>query len=213
MDSFLYYEVYTELGNLGIVWSIRDRSLLVERILLPNEVPGENPVFFQFHSMDRQQVTKIPGEQVPKEIFIIEEHLQRCIDGKWTNTDLEIFNFTRCSEFQKAVLLADYKVPPGWITTYGRIADKIGKPGSARAIGRALATNPFPLIIPCHRAMHADGGLGGYRGGVQSVLKKISYSLGQEVQPGQLRLSLPLQVQSIFALSIEHRHAERYWPI
>ena len=176
MDATFYYkEVFTKLGTLGIVWSNGDRSLLIERIFLPNEVSGENPVTGRIHTMDWHKVTETSSGQVSKEIFKIEERLQRCIEGKGSEAGLEFFNFTQCSEFQKAVLLADYRVPPGWITTYGRIADKIGKPGSYRAVGRALATNPFPLIIPCHRAVHADGRLGGYGGGIrmkQSLLER-----------------------------------------
>jgi methylated-DNA-[protein]-cysteine S-methyltransferase len=42
----------------------------------------------------------------------------------------------------------------------------LGKPSAARAVGRALATNPFPIIIPCHRAVRSDGSLGGYQGGL-----------------------------------------------
>jgi methylated-DNA-[protein]-cysteine S-methyltransferase len=52
------------------------------------------------------------------------------------------------------------------VTTYGRLAAHVGRPGGARAVGRALAGNPFPLVVPCHRAVRADGSPGGYQGGV-----------------------------------------------
>ncbi len=72
--------------------------------------------------------------------------------------------------FQKAVLSAISQVPAGETTSYGGLARRIGKPGAARAVGRALGSNPIPIIIPCHRALAADGSLGGYsgRGGVQT---------------------------------------------
>uniref|UniRef100_UPI00257F7FDB methylated-DNA--[protein]-cysteine S-methyltransferase n=1 Tax=Candidatus Borrarchaeum sp. TaxID=2846742 RepID=UPI00257F7FDB len=57
--------------------------------------------------------------------------------------------------------------PRGWISTYKRIAEYIGIPNGARAVGNALARNPFPIIIPCHRAVKTDGSLGGYQGGVK----------------------------------------------
>jgi len=164
---FFYKEVYTQLGTMGIVWSNGNRSLFIERILLPNEVFGENPLTDRIRTLNGNRVIVRAKQQVPKAISEIENILYCCIQGKGTGADLGIFNFTQCSDFQKAVLFAEYRVPPGWITTYGRIADKIGRPGSARAVGRALAMNPFPLIIPCHRAVRASGELGGYRGGVQ----------------------------------------------
>ncbi|MEA3339092.1 MAG: MGMT family protein, partial [Chloroflexota bacterium] len=57
--------------------------------------------------------------------------------------------------------------PRGWVSTYGRIAKSLGNPRAARAVGNALARNPFPIIIPCHRTIRADGRLGGFRGGVE----------------------------------------------
>jgi methylated-DNA-[protein]-cysteine S-methyltransferase len=51
------------------------------------------------------------------------------------------------------------------VSTYGRIARHLAIPGGARAVGRALARNPFPIIIPCHRAIRSDGRLGGFQGG------------------------------------------------
>ncbi len=164
---FFYKEVYTQLGTMGIVWSDGNHSLLVERILLPNEVSGGNHVRGRIRTLNDNKVILTAKQQVPKAISVIENILYCCIEGKGTGADLGIFSFTQCSDFQKAVLFEEYRVPPGWITTYGRIAARIGAPGSARAVGRALATNPFPLIIPCHRAVRANGGLGGYRGGVQ----------------------------------------------
>jgi methylated-DNA-[protein]-cysteine S-methyltransferase len=72
--------------------------------------------------------------------------------------------------FQRAVLVAIQQVPPGGTISYGGLARHIGKPGSARAVGQALGSNPIPIIIPCHRALAADGSLGGYsgRGGVRA---------------------------------------------
>ncbi len=72
----------------------------------------------------------------------------------------------RCRPFQRRVLLAEHSIPRGSVSTYGRIARRIGRPGSARAVGRALSLNPFPIVIPCHRALRSDLSLGGYQGGL-----------------------------------------------
>jgi methylated-DNA-[protein]-cysteine S-methyltransferase len=72
--------------------------------------------------------------------------------------------------FQREALELVCDVPYGRTTTYGAIAQRLGKPGAVRAVGRANATNPLPIIIPCHRVLGADGKLHGYgaRGGLET---------------------------------------------
>ncbi len=69
------------------------------------------------------------------------------------------------SPFQQKVQRAVYAIPYGETRTYGQIAAQIGAPRAARAVGRANATNPMPLVLPCHRLAGADGSLRGYGGG------------------------------------------------
>ena len=64
--------------------------------------------------------------------------------------------------FYQAVWKACAQIPKGEVRTYGWIARRIGKPGSARAVGQALGKNPFAPTIPCHRVVGADGKLTGY---------------------------------------------------
>ncbi|MFW9819288.1 MAG: MGMT family protein, partial [Candidatus Thorarchaeota archaeon] len=63
-------------------------------------------------------------------------------------------------------------IPRGWVSTYLRIANYIGLYNGARVVGNALAKNPFPIIIPCHRAIKTNGELGGYQGGT-TMKKKL----------------------------------------
>jgi methylated-DNA-[protein]-cysteine S-methyltransferase len=72
--------------------------------------------------------------------------------------------------FQREALELVRAVPYGRTTTYGAIASELGKPGAVRAVGRANATNPLPIIIPCHRVLGSDGKLHGYgaRGGLET---------------------------------------------
>lgn len=74
------------------------------------------------------------------------------------------------SDFQRTALRAVMAIPYGEIRTYGQIAAAIGHPDAPRAVGRANATNPMPLVIPCHRLIGSDGTLHGYggRGGLET---------------------------------------------
>ena len=67
--------------------------------------------------------------------------------------------------FQREVLQIVYAIPYGETRSYGEIAHQMGRPHAARAVGRANATNPMPLVIPCHRVIGMDGKLHGYGGG------------------------------------------------
>lgn len=66
--------------------------------------------------------------------------------------------------FERDVLTACRRVGLGQTTTYARLAEQIGRPGAARAVGNVMAANPVPLIVPCHRVLRCGGGLGGFSG-------------------------------------------------
>lgn len=78
--------------------------------------------------------------------------------------------------FQLQVWEATRSIPWGETRSYGWVAEQVGRPGQSRAVGQALASNPVPLMIPCHRVVGKTGCLTGYRGGLS--LKK--YLLGME---------------------------------
>lgn len=73
-------------------------------------------------------------------------------------------DFTGMTPFQKSVLHLTLDIPYGQTSTYKEIAARLGNPAAARAVGRVEATNPIPLVIPCHRVLGSDGSLHGYGG-------------------------------------------------
>ena len=97
--------------------------------------------------------------------------------------------------FHRRVLERLRHIPRGQVRTYRDIAREIGQPGATRAVGTACARNPVPLIIPCHRVIRSDGGLGGYslRGGValkQRLLQSEGVALDADRRPrGRRRAS------------------------
>jgi O-6-methylguanine DNA methyltransferase len=76
--------------------------------------------------------------------------------------------------FQQAVWTAVLSIPRGETRSYGWVAEVIGKPLAAHAVGQAVARNPLPLFIPCHRVTAAGGGLGGYGPGQRALPTKRS---------------------------------------
>jgi AraC family transcriptional regulator of adaptative response/methylated-DNA-[protein]-cysteine methyltransferase len=81
--------------------------------------------------------------------------------------DLDLPLDIRGTAFQRRVWRELRRIPAGSTASYGEIARRIGKPGSARAVGRACASNPLALAVPCHRVVRSDGAPGGYRWGVE----------------------------------------------
>jgi O-6-methylguanine DNA methyltransferase len=102
------------------------------------------------------------------------------------------FDLTGLSELDRATLLAVLEIPQGEVRTYGQIAQQIGQPRAAKDVGLALAQNPIPVLIPCHRVVYADGRIGGYVFGSRAkraLLRAEDVPLADESQ-----LSLNLHV-------------------
>jgi methylated-DNA-[protein]-cysteine S-methyltransferase len=112
------------------------------------------------------QVTEEPNQLLTNVLNALEE----IFNGK----DRESYGFEiamdQLSSYSRKVLICTRLVPVGYVTSYGAIAKVVG--GSARSVGRVEASNPFPLLIPCHRVVRSDLSIGGYGGG-KEVKQKI----------------------------------------
>ena len=82
------------------------------------------------------------------------------------------FDLNGLSEFEQAVLLQTCMIPRGQVRSYSWIAEAIGHPKALRAVGTALANNPIPVLIPCHRVVRSSGDLGNYSGGDGAATKR-----------------------------------------
>jgi len=164
MESHFYTLLPSAFGRLSIVWQETDNGPKIQRVFLPSEsIPVEKLVQATFVDASPQSCPAITE---------LGERIQCFLEGETVDFELEIIALEKRSEFQQRVLVAEYGIPRGWVSTYGRIARSLGIPGGARAVGGALARNPFPIIIPCHRAIRANGELGGFQGG-QSMKRAL----------------------------------------
>jgi methylated-DNA-[protein]-cysteine S-methyltransferase len=92
--------------------------------------------------------------------------LDEYFEGKRQDFDLAV-DLTPLPDFQRMVLEELVRVPYGHVDTYGGLAQRIGRPRAARAVGGALNRNPIPIVVPCHRIVGSTGSLVGYAGGLE----------------------------------------------
>ena len=92
--------------------------------------------------------------------------LQECLANK-PISKLPPLDTSTGTDFQQEVWRELRKVKLGRSVTYGELAERVGKPGAARAVGSACGANPIPVIIPCHRVLPTNGKLGGFSGGLE----------------------------------------------
>jgi methylated-DNA-[protein]-cysteine S-methyltransferase len=101
----------------------------------------------------------------------LEENIKAYFEGTYADSFDEIpVDLSTVNPFSRAVLEVCRKIPAGQTVTYSELAKMAGKPKAVRAVATAVANNPLPLIIPCHRIIRTDGGLGGFSapGGIKT---------------------------------------------
>jgi methylated-DNA-[protein]-cysteine S-methyltransferase len=154
--AYCYTDCSTPFGTLAMVWRSAGAAPRVRQIFLCGRRPAETVV--------REAYPQAEPGSAP-EIGSLAGRVKAYFGGENVRFDLSLCELERCADFQRRVLRAEYAIPRGRVSTYGRIAAHLGAPRAGRAVGRALAENPFPILIPCHRAVRSDGALGGYQGG------------------------------------------------
>jgi len=125
------------------------------------------------------------------------DQLDEYFKGKRKRFDLPL-DFSGATKFQRRIYERLMGIPYGRIVSYGDIADEMGEPGAARAVGQAVGANPLPIVVPCHRVVRSDGRLGGYSGGLRRKVALLAvegvnvdgYQAGSRVHPELLRLPL-----------------------
>jgi O-6-methylguanine DNA methyltransferase len=146
---------FSEKTPLGCIWVAASNIGLVAV-----QIGGEEGTFTQ------RLATQYGGSEPSQNSRLadIKAQIQAYLLGKRKFFKIDI-HWDVMSEFQQKTLRAVYQIPYGETRTYGQIAAEIGIPQAPRVVGRANATNPMPLVIPCHRLVGVDGRLRGYGGG------------------------------------------------
>ncbi len=156
MTAYRYTKTASPIGELGIVADADGR--LVEIVF---HADRQEPVSLD----ERDEIVEDTGEGSghPGSAEIVRQ-LDEYFAGRRRGFDLELA--PRGTDFQLRVWRALAEIPYGETVSYADIAERLGRPGAARAVGRANGTNPIPIVVPCHRVIGADGSLTGYGGGL-----------------------------------------------
>jgi len=144
--------VPSRFGEVSLLWREDESGLLVVEILLPNRRTR----------LHRTRAQPFP----PRPIGRLCQALSNYLEGKDIELPTDLLDWGGCSPFQRSVLVAERTIPRGYVASYSELAAHVGRPKAARAAGTALARNPFPIIVPCHRTVRTDGSLGGFGGGL-----------------------------------------------
>jgi methylated-DNA-[protein]-cysteine S-methyltransferase len=160
----------TAVGRCGTAWS-SDALLAVQ---LPGVDDAATSAALVRHVTRLAPVVEVADAPAHARDAI--DRMVALLDGEADDLRTVALDLDAVAPFERAVYDATRLVPPGTTTTYGEIAREIGQPGAARAVGRALGHNPFPIVVPCHRVLTASGGTGGFSapGGTRTKLRMLA---------------------------------------
>lgn len=121
-----------------------------------------------------QIITPPAGEAPIRADLILNDYSRQILAVFTEDTPIQLpVCLDALTPFQQLVLNKTAEIPRGQVRSYGWIAQAIGSPNAQRAVGTALAQNPLPFVIPCHRVIRADGRLGAYSGGGTAVKARL----------------------------------------
>jgi methylated-DNA-[protein]-cysteine S-methyltransferase len=172
MDGELYFTVFaTTAGWCGVAGSREGLRLIV----LPRRERRDAEL----------QILGAGGGAIPapERFTDIRRRLRDYFEGRAVDFPDEL-DLGGATFFQRKVWQAARLIPRGETRSYAWLAGRIGQPGAARAVGQALGRNPLPVVVPCHRVLAADGGLGGFSGGLDMKRLLLGLEGVKEAVPG-----------------------------
>ena len=174
----------TPIGTCAIAWG--DQGIL--GLSLPEDDPEVTRQFIA------SRVSGVEESVPPPELEKVIADIRRLLSGEPVDLLDARLDLTGVSDFHRRVYDEARRIPPGSTLTYGQIAQRLKAPGTARAIGQALGANPFPIIVPCHRVLGANGAVGGFSapGGVDTKLRILNIERRNAPLEASLFADLPL---------------------
>lgn len=165
----------TAIGWCGIAW----RASEVRGVQLPERS--------QAHTRARLAAFFPQAREAPPtgDVAPVIDGITALLEGRAVDLSGVVLDMERVPAFYRRVYSVVRTIPAGTTLTYGEVAARAGSPGSARAVGRAMATNPFAPVVPCHRVVAAGGKTGGFSasGGVITKLKLLAIEGDHSAQP------------------------------
>ena len=162
----MHYTLFdTAIGTCGVVWGERGLT----GVHLPEPTRAQTQA-----SLARRFAGATPAEPSGDVKAAIDGIVALLAGAKRDLREVPL-DMAGIPDFNRRVYELARTIPPGSILTYGEIAMRLGAPGTARAVGQALGQNPFPIVVPCHRVLGADGRMGGFSapGGVATKRRML----------------------------------------
>jgi methylated-DNA-[protein]-cysteine S-methyltransferase len=167
--NFMLFE--TTIGRCAIAWG--------ERGVLGVQLPEARD-----HETRARMHRRFPGARAAKPTLAVQravKGISALLRGGLSDLSAVELDMEGVPSFHRRVYQITRTIPPGTTLSYGEIATRLGAPRSARAVGQALARNPFAIIVPCHRVVAAGGKAGGFsaNGGITTKLRLLSIESSQ----------------------------------
>lgn len=173
--GFAFFE--TPIGSCGIAWS--EAGVLATRLPDAGEARA--------HARFAARFPALTQAEMPPHIAAIAERIAAHLGGSRIDYADVPLDDGGVGDWERSVYAAAAAIPFGETRTYGALAKQLGRPEAAQAVGQALGRNPWPIVIPCHRILAADGRTGGFSapGGVNTKLRllEIEGALSAEALP------------------------------
>lgn len=165
------------MDQIGLQFERPNSADLLTRLDLTASSAGITAVSFR---RGRSGTTGPEAGRIGRMLQQAREELAEYLTGERTFFTVPV-DLSQVPEFDRAALAIVSQIPYGEVRSYKWIAERLGKPDAARAVGGAMAGNPVPLIVPCHRVVKTDGGLGGFSFGL--IQKEALLNLERSTAP------------------------------
>lgn len=173
----------TALGPVGLACTAQ--AAVAVQLPERDEATTRRRLLDRLSSLDGTGRPTITSVEMSQAALAAAEVIRQLLAGGDADVTTVPVDVTGCSDFDQRVYLAVRAIPRGRTLTYGEVAEVVGEPGGAQAVGRAMAANPIPILVPCHRVLGAGKALIGFsaHGGVETKRRMLLIEGSTDVVP------------------------------